>query len=43
MSGTTLEAASNWTPILVPMVPRSIMMLEGQVEITSSMLAAEKE
>ncbi|KHJ35116.1 putative eka-like protein [Erysiphe necator] len=43
MSGATLEAASNWTPLLVPTVPRSITMLEGQVEVTKSMLADEIE
>ncbi|KHJ35025.1 putative eka-like protein [Erysiphe necator] len=43
MSGATLEAASNWTPILVPTVPRSITMLKGQVEVTKSMLADEIE
>ncbi|KHJ34061.1 putative eka-like protein [Erysiphe necator] len=43
MSGATLEAASNWTPLLVPTVPRLITMLEGQVEVTKSMLADEIE
>ncbi|POS82289.1 hypothetical protein EPUL_005800 [Erysiphe pulchra] len=43
MSGATLETASNWTPILVPTVPRSIRTVEGHVEITKFMLADEIE
>ncbi|POS81813.1 hypothetical protein EPUL_006290, partial [Erysiphe pulchra] len=43
MSGATLEAASNWTSILVPTVPSSIRTVEGRVEITKSMLADEIE
>ncbi|KHJ34013.1 putative eka-like protein [Erysiphe necator] len=43
MSGATLEAASNWIPLPVPTDPRSITMLEGQVEVTKSMLADEIE
>ncbi|POS83693.1 hypothetical protein EPUL_005062, partial [Erysiphe pulchra] len=43
MSGTTLETASNWTPILVPTVPRSIRTVEGHVEIKKSMLTDEIE
>ena len=43
MSGATLETASNWTPILVPTVPRSIRTVEGHIEITKSMLVDEIE
>ncbi|KHJ34622.1 putative eka-like protein [Erysiphe necator] len=41
ISGATLETASNWTPILVPTIPRSIWTVEGHIEITKSILADE--
>ncbi|KHJ35194.1 putative eka-like protein [Erysiphe necator] len=43
MSGATLETASNWTPYLVPTVPRSIRTVEGHIEIMKSKLADEIE
>ncbi|KHJ31470.1 putative eka-like protein [Erysiphe necator] len=38
-----LEAASNWTPVVVPTVPKTINTLEGKIEVTKDMLANEIE
>ncbi|KHJ30405.1 putative eka-like protein [Erysiphe necator] len=38
-----LEAASNWTPVMVPTVPKTINTLEGKIELTKDMLANEIE
>ncbi|POS84543.1 hypothetical protein EPUL_004323, partial [Erysiphe pulchra] len=42
-SGAKLEAASNWTSVIIPTVPNSICTEKGQVEITKEMLANEIE
>ncbi|KHJ35253.1 putative eka-like protein [Erysiphe necator] len=34
-----LEAASNWTPAMVPTIPKTINTLEGKIEVTKDMLA----
>ncbi|KHJ34077.1 putative eka-like protein [Erysiphe necator] len=36
-----LEAESNWTPIMVLTVPKSIQTLEGKLEVTKEMLSNE--
>lgn len=38
-----LEAASNWTPVMIPTVPASIYTLAGRVEVTKEILADEIE
>ncbi|KAI1006775.1 hypothetical protein K3495_g1438 [Podosphaera aphanis] len=43
LSGAKLEHAANWTPLLVPTVPKFIVTLKGRIEITKSMLADEIE
>ncbi|KAI0992433.1 hypothetical protein K3495_g15752, partial [Podosphaera aphanis] len=43
LSGAKLEPAANWTPLLVPTVPKFIVTLKGRIEITKSMLADEIE
>ncbi|KAI1006357.1 hypothetical protein K3495_g1863 [Podosphaera aphanis] len=43
LSGAKLEPAANWTQLLVPTVPKFIVTLNRQIEITKSMLADEIE
>lgn len=38
-----LQAASNWTPIMVLIFPKSIQTLEGKAEVTKEMLSDEIE
>ncbi|POS88253.1 hypothetical protein EPUL_000078 [Erysiphe pulchra] len=42
-SGTKLEAASDWTSVMLPTVPNSIYTEKGQVETKKEMLANEIE
>ncbi|POS86198.1 hypothetical protein EPUL_004445 [Erysiphe pulchra] len=43
MSGASLEHASNWISVLVPTVPKTIVTIDGQVEVTKSILTNEIE
>ncbi|KAI0999532.1 hypothetical protein K3495_g8662 [Podosphaera aphanis] len=43
LSDAKLEPATNWTPLLVPTVPRFIMKTDGRIEVTKNMLAEEIE
>ncbi|POS87151.1 hypothetical protein EPUL_001256 [Erysiphe pulchra] len=43
MSGASLEPASNWISVLVPTVPKIIVTIDGQVEVSKSMLMNEVE
>ncbi|POS82054.1 hypothetical protein EPUL_005829, partial [Erysiphe pulchra] len=38
-----LEAASNWTPVMIPTVPKTINTLNGKIEVIKDMLANEIE
>ncbi|POS81782.1 hypothetical protein EPUL_006481, partial [Erysiphe pulchra] len=38
-----LEPASNWVPLLVPMMPKFIRAIQGQTEVTKEMLSNEIE
>ncbi|KHJ30299.1 putative eka-like protein [Erysiphe necator] len=42
-TGAKLEPATNWIPIIIPTVPRSIQMVQDQMKISSSMLSDEVE
>ncbi|POS84556.1 hypothetical protein EPUL_004152 [Erysiphe pulchra] len=42
-TGAKLEPSTNWIPINIPTVPRSIHKVQGQIEVSSSMLTDEIE
>ncbi|POS81994.1 hypothetical protein EPUL_006669, partial [Erysiphe pulchra] len=41
--GTKLESATNWTPVIIPTVLKTICTTEGSLEVTKSMLGDEVE
>ncbi|POS82000.1 hypothetical protein EPUL_006565 [Erysiphe pulchra] len=43
MSGASLEPASNWISVLMPTVPKTIVTIDGHVEVSKSMLMNEIE
>ncbi|POS84326.1 hypothetical protein EPUL_004202, partial [Erysiphe pulchra] len=43
LSGVKFEPATNWVSILIPTVPSTIRMEQGQLEVEKSMLADEIE
>ncbi|POS84001.1 hypothetical protein EPUL_006047 [Erysiphe pulchra] len=43
LSGAKLEPATNWIPILIPTVPSTIRLEQGQVDVSNKMLADEIE
>ncbi|KHJ33588.1 putative eka-like protein [Erysiphe necator] len=38
-----LESATNWTPVIIPTVPKTICTTEGRLEVTKSILGDEVE
>ncbi|POS81841.1 hypothetical protein EPUL_006083, partial [Erysiphe pulchra] len=42
-SGAKLEAATNWVSVIVPTVPSKIRKVQGEIEVSSSMLTDEIE
>ncbi|KHJ33121.1 putative eka-like protein [Erysiphe necator] len=43
LTGAKLESATNWVPVIIPTVPSTIRKEQGDVEVSSSMLADEIE
>ncbi|KHJ33414.1 putative eka-like protein [Erysiphe necator] len=43
LTGEKLESATNWVPVIIPTVPSTIRKEQGDVEVSSSMLADEIE
>ncbi|KHJ31889.1 putative eka-like protein [Erysiphe necator] len=43
LTGAKLESATNWVPVIIPTVPSTIRNEQGDVEVSSSMLADEIE
>lgn len=41
--GAKLESATNWVPVIIPTVPKSIKTLEGCIEISKEILSDEIE
>ncbi|POS81933.1 hypothetical protein EPUL_005573, partial [Erysiphe pulchra] len=43
LSGAKLEPATNWIPVMIPTVPASIRKVQGEIEVSDSMLIDEVE
>ncbi|KHJ35651.1 putative eka-like protein [Erysiphe necator] len=43
LSGTILELATNWIPMIIPTVPTSIRKVRGEIEVSNSILINEVE
>lgn len=43
LSGAKLESATYWIPVILPTVPSFIRKVQGQIEVSSSMLIEEVE
>ncbi|KHJ30104.1 putative eka-like protein [Erysiphe necator] len=43
LTGAKLEPSANWIPMIIPTVPSTIRKVQGQIEVSNSMLTDEVE